>query len=549
MQLHELEVENYRAVRRARLSFGHTTVLIGENDSGKSSLLEALVRVLDGAAGETVPGFDEFQFHRDPNKGEVVGPIHIRITFREREKEEWEATAYDPIRDLLDRRTDRLREISFELRAKSEGEVVWRLRSGKRRSSEIGLLSWLREFTPAIHLRAGMLTGYGTETVPCAPGLCRTGEAPMDEKIAVIEKIADRFLSKTSLNLKADLEQGFRATRELLELVTQPRDRKTPNVARRVREILGRGMDVESGQPMLPGSGTSSEMLGIFLLIAALLRVARGAMTRDMEPIWILEDPEAHLHPKSLASIHYFLSDLRWQKIITTYSGAMVGSMPLSNLRRLTRRGGVVTEHKVDVTQLSPVEFRRIGYHLGAHRGAACFARSWLLVEGESEMWLLPQLARLCGYEFGVEGIECVEFAQSGLAPLIRFADQLGITWHVLADGDKAGRTYIDTIRGTVPASESKGRFTLLDEPDIEHCFFQNGYADLYLKHARLSGRAGAESNPERVIRRAVQALSKPDLALRVIEAVAEEGSPGVPKVLEKMIERCVRSARQLSKL
>jgi ABC-type cobalamin/Fe3+-siderophores transport system ATPase subunit len=42
MHLASLSVENYRALRRARVSFDQTTVLIGENDCGKSSLLEAL---------------------------------------------------------------------------------------------------------------------------------------------------------------------------------------------------------------------------------------------------------------------------------------------------------------------------------------------------------------------------------------------------------------------------------------------------------------------------------------------------------------------------
>ncbi|MBK1827783.1 ATP-dependent nuclease [Haloferula rosea] len=548
MQLHELEVENYRAVRRARLSFGHTTVLIGENDSGKSSLLEALVRVLDGGAAEEPPNFESFQFHRDPVKHEIVGPIRIRIVFREREAGEWAGEVYAPIHDLLLRAGEDCREVAFELRAQPEGEVVWRLKSGKRKTSDPEVLRWLREFTPAIHLRAGMLTGYGTETLPCAPGLCRTGETELDEKIAAIEVAAERLISKTSPNQESDLEAGFKATRELLQLVTLPRDRKAPNLARRVREILGKGIDLNSSQPTLPGSNTSSEKLGILLLIAALLRVARGAMAKEMEPIWIIEDPEAHLHPKSLASISYFLSDIRWQKIITTYSGAMVGSMPLSNVRRLTRRRGVVTEHRVDVTQLSGVELRRIGYHLGAHRGAACFARMWLLVEGESEMWMLPQLARLCGYEFGVEGIECVEFAQSGLAPMIRVAEQLGIGWHVLADGDKAGQTYIDTIRRTVATKDRQGRFTLLNEPDIEHCFYKHGYAKVYQEHARLGGKSTRDMDPRRVIQRAVQTLSKPDLALRVIEAVAADGSPGVPDVLQKMIRTCVKVARSQSK-
>jgi len=47
MFLSELNVENFRGVRRGHLRFDETTVLIGENDCGKSSLLDALAHVLD----------------------------------------------------------------------------------------------------------------------------------------------------------------------------------------------------------------------------------------------------------------------------------------------------------------------------------------------------------------------------------------------------------------------------------------------------------------------------------------------------------------------
>src|SRR3546814_9637684 len=49
---------------------------------------------------------------------------------------------------------------------------------------------------------------------------------------------------------------------------------------------------------------------------------------------------------------------------------------------------------------------------------SSLFARCWLLVEGETEVWLLNQLARQCGYHFESEGIKVIEFAQCGLKPL-----------------------------------------------------------------------------------------------------------------------------------
>jgi putative ATP-dependent endonuclease of OLD family len=36
--------------------------------------------------------------------------------------------------------------------------------------------------------------------------------------------------------------------------------------------------------------------------------------------------------------------------------------------------------------------------------------------------------------------VKVIEFAQSGLKPLIKFARRMGIEWHVLVDGDEAGK-------------------------------------------------------------------------------------------------------------
>jgi putative ATP-dependent endonuclease of OLD family len=70
---------------------------------------------------------------------------------------------------------------------------------------------------------------------------------------------------------------------------------------------------------------------------------------------------------------------------------------------------------------------------------SSLFARCWLLVEGErkpgsSTNW------RGVGHHFDAEGIKVIEFAQSGLKPLIKFARRMGIEWHVLVDGDEAGK-------------------------------------------------------------------------------------------------------------
>lgn len=49
-------------------------------------------------------------------------------------------------------------------------------------------------------------------------------------------------------------------------------------------------------------------------------------------------------------------------------------------------------------------EMRRVGYHIRVNRASSVFARCWLLVEGETESWLLPEIARLIGYDLPAEG-------------------------------------------------------------------------------------------------------------------------------------------------
>jgi putative ATP-dependent endonuclease of OLD family len=148
------------------------------------------------------------------------------------------------------------------------------------------------------------------------------------------------------------------------------------------------------------------------------------------------------------------------------------------------------------------------------------------------------------GYDFALEGIACVEFAQCGLDPLIKVAEELGIEWHVLADGDKAGTSYADTARRLCPDKEPGERLTLLKESDIERCFWDNGYEHVYQRYARLPDRQLRQLSTARVIQTAVRKRSKPFLALSMVEAIARKDSPGIPDVLRSMIENCVGRAR-----
>lgn len=553
MLLRGLRIENFRAIRNSTIHFEEGTALIGENDCGISSVLDAL---------ELVLGFDEknkvfppWLFHRDSKTQDPVGPIRIQLRFIERHKGEWTGEEYDAFQFLLPERAKRLREIWCEAKIEpGEGKGAtanYRLRSpgSKVRSSDHKVIGRFRRMNPVIRVSAGMLTGRGATPPKQIPG-SRT-ELKVSHEIQGladrINKAVDSRVSGTSLNLKNDLDDGFEAATELMQLGNFNLGKWESGLTRSVAEILGwqPGRDKAANATPFQDPDTAPERLGILLLIGALLRARPGGMAPDADPLWIIEEPEAHLHPITLTSVAMFVGLIQRQKIITTYSGDLLSNIPLSQVRRLVRHNGLLHEKRVHENTLSRSEMRRFHYHLRTRFSVATFARFWLLVEGESEYWILPQIARLMGYDFALEGIACIEFAQCGLEPPIKAARDLGIEWHLLTDGDPAGQSYAGIARQLLGNEDEAERMTILGEKDIERCFWVNGYDDVFKKYSRMKPRQLERTSPGKVIQAAVRKRSKPFLALSVVEAIASQDSAGIPAVLEQMIESCVKLARQ----
>ena len=60
MRLSELELWNYRSCYRTTVRFAeHLTLIVGENDAGKSNIIDALRVTIPTASGRTTIWFDE----------------------------------------------------------------------------------------------------------------------------------------------------------------------------------------------------------------------------------------------------------------------------------------------------------------------------------------------------------------------------------------------------------------------------------------------------------------------------------------------------------
>ena len=296
---------------------------------------------------------------------------------------------------------------------------------------------------------------------------------------------------------------------------------------------------------MIDKPGGRSHRVILLGLFATLLQ-AKGTvrLDRDARPLLLIEDPETRLHPIMLSVAWHLLNLLPLQRVTTTNSGELLSLTPVEQVCRLVRESTRVSAWRLGPGGMNAEESRRIAFHIRFNRASSLFARCWLLVEGETETWVINELARQCGHHFDAEGVKVIEFAQSGLKPLIKFARRMGIQWHVLVDGDEAGKKYAATVRGLLNNDRELERDHLTSLPalDMEHFMYRQGFDDVYHRVAQIPDNV--PMNMRRVITKAIHRSSKPDLAIEVAMEAGRRGVDAVPTLLKKMFSRVLWLAR-----
>ncbi len=92
MKLVEITIENFRGIQSLHLPLDGLTVLIGENNTGKSTVLEAIRLVLTRGFGVRRSGqFTEYDFHLKDGAAtpQTAEPISITLHFAEEQEGEW----------------------------------------------------------------------------------------------------------------------------------------------------------------------------------------------------------------------------------------------------------------------------------------------------------------------------------------------------------------------------------------------------------------------------------------------------------------------------
>lgn len=216
-------------------------------------------------------------------------------------------------------------------------------------------------------------------------------------------------------------------------------------VARRLRD-LSKGVDVTfstQGAQAFPlarhGMGTRS--LGALLVFRAFAdwrnSQAEGAGDK-VHSVLALEEPESHLHPQAQRALFGHVREISGQRIVSTHSPYFAGQARLEDLRLFIKSGGDTTVTQLDLAQLErPDDKRKLEDTVIESRGDLLFSRAVILFEGQTEEQALPIWAKkYWGASIHELGFSFVRVNGTNYFPFIWLAKSLQIPWFVFADGE-----------------------------------------------------------------------------------------------------------------
>lgn len=360
MKLREIRIKNFRCLADIVMPVADTTILVGENNSGKTALLQALRFALPWRAntGRTSP-FDEYDyFMKSEDDSPTSGDgITLELWFKEDTSDEWPESLTQALDNMVqtdpDSDTD---SIGLRLSSKYDEntkEIINRWEFLNTNGQPLGGKGARPNNLPQFlsYIRCFYLTSLRDSNSEFSPRSSFWGRILKDLNISEEQKkIFNEQLSKLNEDLlKADARLGeVRETLEKGQKLMEPgTGQKTSIHALPLKPwdlmskaevvIKSRGSDVDFP---LYRHGQGMQSLSVLFLFQAYIDVLlKPTFQPETEAILTLEEPEAHLHPQTIRALAANLNQISSQKIISTHSPYFIQEIPLENIRMFRRKG------------------------------------------------------------------------------------------------------------------------------------------------------------------------------------------------------------------
>lgn len=194
----------------------------------------------------------------------------------------------------------------------------------------------------------------------------------------------------------------------------------------------------------------------------------------------LIEEPEAHLHPQRQNTFFNYLNNLReldLQIFITSHSPTLTAKASLDSLIVVQRQPNRRHPFTVKNSDLTAENKSYLHKFLDVTKSQLFFSNGTLLVEGISEALLIPVFADIMGNQYNIDqnGIEVVNINGVAFEPFARLYNsvqderRLPSRCAILTDNDKGILKVQDFINSTlgINRTTAKGIFAILKNDNV----------------------------------------------------------------------------------
>ena len=459
-----IQIKNFRNFSKLDVHLSEKAVIIGENASGKTNFIYALRLVLDPDLPDSARQLSEDDFW-DGLESPMENGEEIEVAVDLQGFEQYESllsilsdyqipgedvpTAritfkYAPQPTLSGGENDDA-EFNYSFSVYGGDDVAQTFGYQQRKWMPLQLLPALRDAEADLN---------SWRKSPLRPLLERLN-VTREELASAAEKIDDATKEISNLVEIRDLAEKIE---ERLEQMigefhsVSPTFGVTSTDALRLLRSLRLFVDGERQRTI---GETSLGICNVLYLTLLILELERKEVSGERASTMLaIEEPEAHLHPHLQRLVYRDFLRRESPILLTTHSPNIVSVSPITSLVLLRNRGegDGCKANSTAKTEFSDIELQDLERYLDTNRGEIVFAKGIILVEGISELYLIPTFAELIEERLDENGISVCSVHGVDFMPYAKLLGEgaLEIPYVVITDGDPFMKDDAKIYRGNI---------------------------------------------------------------------------------------------------